>query len=229
MGLFLCLFQSNIFQFSHEKIYDAMKTIPLFPLNLIVFPNSRYPLHIFEERYKKMIARCLDDETGFGIVAPKEKELAKVGSYVVITQVLKRYKNGEFDIVVEAKNRFTINKVAVHQDGYLLADVDDYFDIQPDANPALLDQMEEIFEKLMDKYDFKLEDSFWSRYNSARFKSFKIAEKSGLSLEQQQTLLSLRDENRRISFLIEHFQKLDEEISKNIGLRNIILGDGYLN
>jgi Lon protease-like protein len=62
-----------------------MKTIPLFPLNLVVFPNSRYPLHIFEERYKKMINDCLTDETGFGIVAPSGKELSKIGSYAVIS------------------------------------------------------------------------------------------------------------------------------------------------
>lgn len=206
-----------------------MKTIPLFPLNLIIFPNSRYPLHIFEERYKKMIKQCLKEESGFGIVAPKANELAKIGSYVVISHVLKKYKNGELDIIVEAKKRFSIKNIFTHPDGYLIADVEDYFDIQPDANPNLVNEMEQMFEKIVNKYDLELEDTFWARYNSAKLKSFKLAEKSGLTLEQQQTLLNLRDENRRISFLINHFEKLDEEINKNIELRNIILGDGYLN
>lgn len=206
-----------------------MKTIPLFPLNLVVFPNSRYPLHIFEDRYKKMMNRCLAEGLGFGIIVPKQNELSEIGSFVVIVQVLKKHKNGEMDIIVEAKNRFKIKKITVHSDGYLTADIENYFDLQSDVNPSLLYEMEEIFEKLIEKYEFKLEESFWSRYNSARFKSFKIAEKSGLTLDQQQTLLTLRDENRRISFLIEHFEKLEKEISKNIGLRNIILGDGYIN
>lgn len=206
-----------------------MKTIPLFPLKLVVFPYSRYPLHIFEERYKKMVNDCLSDETGFGIVAPNGKELSKIGSYVVISKILKKSANGEIDIVVEAQSRFFINKVNTHPDGYLVADVEEYYDVQPDASPSLLDEMEEMFERILEKYDFELEESFWTSYHDAKTKSFKVAEKSGLSLTQQQTLLTLKDENRRINFLIQHFEKLDEEISKNAGLRNIILGDGYIN
>jgi Lon protease-like protein len=206
-----------------------MKTIPLFLLNLVVFPNSRYPLHIFEERYKKMISDCLTDETGFGIVAPSGKELSKIGSYAVISKVLKKAANGEMDIIVEAQSRFFINKIITHPDGYLVADVEDYHDIQPEASPSLLDEMEEMFERILEKYDFKLEENFWTNYHDAKTKSFKIAEKSGLSLTQQQTLLTLQDEDLRINFLIQHFEKLDEEISKNAGLRNIILGDGYIN
>jgi len=206
-----------------------MRTISLFPLNLVVFPNSRYPLHIFEERYKRMVNVCLSDKAGFGIIAPSGKALSKIGSYVVITKILKKSANGEMDIVVEAQNRFFIHKVSTHPDGYLIAEVEDYYDVQPEANQSLLDEMEEIFEKILEKYDFKLEESFWSHYHDAKTKSFKIAEKSGLSLIQQQKLLTLQDENSRINFLIQHFEKLDEEISKNAGLRNIILGDGYLN
>lgn len=206
-----------------------MKTISLFPLNLVVFPHARYPLHIFEERYKKMINKCLKDEMGFGVVTPIEKELSKVGSYVLIVQTLKKYESGEMDIVVEAKNRFLIKQIFTHPDGYLIGEVEDYYDMQPEANPSLLVEMEGRFEKLLEKYDFKLEESFWARYQIAKLKSFKIAEKSGLSLIEQQTLLTLQDENHRINFLINHFDKLGEEISKNVGLRNLILGDGYLN
>lgn len=206
-----------------------MKTIPLFPLNLVVFPNSRYPLHIFEERYKKLMNNCLNNETGFGIVAPSGKELSKIGSYAVISKVLKKSANGEMDIVVEAQSRFLINKINTHPDGYLIADVEWYYDVQPDASPSLLDEMEEMFERILEKYEFELEESFWASYHDAKSKSFKVAEKSGLSLTQQQILLTLQNEDRRINFLIQHFEKLDEEISKNVGLRNIILGDGYIN
>lgn len=205
-----------------------MRTIPLFPLKLVVFPYSKYPLHIFEERYKRMIDTCLSNESGFGIVAPSDNELAKIGSYVFITKLLKKYENGEMDIVIEARSRFNIRRITSHIDGYLLAEVEEYYDTQSTANPSLLDEMEDMFEKILDKYDFELEKSFWTGYKNSKAKSFKIAEKSGLSLTQQQTLLTLQDENRRINFLINHFEKLDENISKNAGLRNIILGDGYL-
>lgn len=41
--------------------------LPLFPLNTVLFPGSNLPLHIFEERYKLMIGRCIADRTPFGV------------------------------------------------------------------------------------------------------------------------------------------------------------------
>jgi len=60
-------------------------------------------------------------------------------------------------------------------------------------------------------------------------KSFKIAEKSGLSILQQQELLNFRSENKRLSYLLDHFEKLEQKLELNKQTREIILGDGYLN
>ena len=48
-----------------------MPRIPLFPLNLVLFPRQGLPLHIFEERYKLMINRCIDESAPFGVVLIK--------------------------------------------------------------------------------------------------------------------------------------------------------------
>ncbi|RME75458.1 MAG: peptidase S16, partial [Chloroflexi bacterium] len=45
--------------------------IPLFPLDVVLFPGMMLPLHIFEERYKIMIKQCLADNRSFGIVLAK--------------------------------------------------------------------------------------------------------------------------------------------------------------
>lgn len=54
---------------------DVMKILdnglPLFPLNTVLFPQARLPLHIFEPRYREMIARCLDDDLAFGVLLIK--------------------------------------------------------------------------------------------------------------------------------------------------------------
>src|SRR5437868_11104773 len=42
--------------------------IPLFPLELVLFPETPFPLHIFEPRYKEMVSECLKNKTTFGIV-----------------------------------------------------------------------------------------------------------------------------------------------------------------
>ena len=46
--------------------------IPLFPLNLVLFPGQTLPLHIFEERYKAMLLKCVKGQTPFGLVLVRE-------------------------------------------------------------------------------------------------------------------------------------------------------------
>jgi Lon protease-like protein len=203
--------------------------IPIFPLKLVVFPLSKYPLHIFEKRYKKMINMCLDENCGFGITASISGEFSKVGTYVVITKVLKKYLTGEMDIIIEGKERFLMDNFEMHPDGYYIANVEEYSDYTSSIDSGLLNEVEIKFEKIMEHVSYKLEDSFWNNYRKSRFKSYKMAEKAGLSIKQQQTLLTLQEENERINFLIDHFEKLDDNLKENSVLKNIILGDGFIN
>jgi hypothetical protein len=77
--------------------------------------------------------------------------------------------------------------------------------------------------------NFNVGQGFWEALEKTRMKSFKIAEKSGLSIVQQQELLTIPSENKRLSYLLEHFEKLEEKLEKNKATREIILGDGFLN
>lgn len=203
--------------------------IYLFPLNLVVFPDSKYPLHIFEERYKKMIAKCTAEKKGFGIVSLVGSELSKIGSYVVISSILKKYDSGEYDIIVTGRGRFITKRVEVHPDGFHVADVE-YFNDEPISyNPLLLEELQSQFEILIGRFNFSLEESFWDNYYAAELKSFKLAEKAGLSLVQQQALLSITDENKRLTYLIEHFKLMASKISKDETLKTLVLNDGYIN
>jgi len=204
-------------------------SIYLFPLNLVVFPDSRYPLHIFEERYKKMIASCIEEKKGFGIVAVVGDDLSTIGSYVVISSVLKKYDSGEYDIIVAGRGRFITKKVELHEDGYHIAEVE-YFNDEPISyNPLLLEELQSRFEILIGKFNFTLEESFWDYYYAAEIKSFKMAEKAGLSLIQQQALLSIKDENKRLTYLIEHFKYMATKLSKDESNKTLVLNDGYIN
>ena len=57
----------------------ATRRIPLFPLGLVLFPGRNLPLHIFEERYKLMIARCTQAQVPFGIVLASGEGIATIG------------------------------------------------------------------------------------------------------------------------------------------------------
>jgi uncharacterized protein len=203
--------------------------IPLFPLQLVVFPASKYPLHIFEERYKKMIDYCLSDNKGFGIIAKIDTDISNIGCYVEVSSVLKKYDNGEYDIIVEGKNRFSVDSIDVHEKGYFTAKIQEYMDIKSDVNPDLIEEIKQKFEELLKKINLELDEAFWNNFINSGTKSFKIAEKSGLTIAEQQKLLMLRDENERLVFLRDHFTSLDEQISKNMSDKVIVLNDGFIN
>jgi ATP-dependent Lon protease len=204
-------------------------TIPIFPLNLVVFPDSKYPLHIFEERYKILLQKCLTDNSGFGIVASIDKRISDVGVYVKVTQILKTYLNGELDIVVQGVERFLINSTSLHPDGYYVADVEEYHDENIMIDTRLNDDLKSEFEEIVELANYKLEDAFWNNLNSAKLKSYKIAEKSGLTYEQQQELLVLKNENERLSYLINYFILIKDKVDRADTIKKIIMNDGYLN
>ena len=77
--------------------------IPLFPLDVVLFPGTPLPLHIFEPRYKEMIAECRAQDRPFGVVRALEQGLADVGCTAEIVTVVKEYPDGRLDLVVEGR------------------------------------------------------------------------------------------------------------------------------
>ena len=205
--------------------------IPIFPLALVIFPNSKYPLHIFEERYKILINKCLANNSGFGIVSRIGDTISEVGVYVEIADVTKIYESGESDIIVAGKWRFKRLDLEMHPDGYYLSDVNKINDKNAvaDLNYNLFFALKQRVQEMLKLVNFNVNQGFWENLEKTSLKSFKIAEKSGLSILQQQELLTIQSENKRLSYLLEHFDKLEEKLEKNRATRELILGDGYLN
>lgn len=107
-----------------------MRELPLFPLNTVLFPGMRLPLHIFEERYKTMIGECLERSSPFGVVliksgsevgGPAEPNL--VGTSAVITHV-ERLDDGRMNLLAMGVRRFRIVDVTMRS-GYLVGQVED--------------------------------------------------------------------------------------------------------
>lgn len=113
--------------------------IPLFPLDLVLFPGAALPLHIFEERYKEMVACCIDRDDLFGVVRAKSDGLAVIGCTAKILTVLNRYLDGRIDILCEGGERFEI-EVLDNSRAYLQAEVDTFSDDGPEASRAQREQ-----------------------------------------------------------------------------------------
>jgi len=110
------------------------RLIPLFPLQVVVFPRTRLPLHIFEERYKEMVGNAIRDRSEFGIVLAKEQGIVNAGCTVLVDQVLEMYPDGRMDIVTRGQRRFEIVSLDEEKD-YLQAQVD-FFDDDDSAAAA---------------------------------------------------------------------------------------------
>jgi len=203
--------------------------IPIFPLALVIFPNSKYPLHIFEERYKKLTNDCLAKKSGFGIVSRIGETISEVGVYVEIVDVIKIYETGEMDIIVKGKWRFKRLDLEMHTDGYYLSEVEKVLDKETDIDFNLFAELKRHVTDTLRLVNYDINQTFWDNLDKTNQKSFKIAEKSGLSILQQQELLTIQSENKRLNYLINHFEKLEEKLGENKIIKGIILGDGYLN
>jgi Lon protease-like protein len=83
-------------------------TIPMFPLNMVLLPGETAKLHIYEDRYKQLVAECLDNQASFGIPFYEKGKVKEFGSEVTIKRVLKTFTNGEMEILIEGTNLFRL-------------------------------------------------------------------------------------------------------------------------
>ena len=97
---------SNLVYFGSD-----MTRLPLFPLNAVLFPNTPLPLHIFEERYRLLVARCIAGKLPFGVVYHRGEKMEQIGCSAQVDRVLKRYDDGRLDIVTVGRRRFSIESV----------------------------------------------------------------------------------------------------------------------
>ena len=102
--------------------------LPLFPLNVVLFPTMILPLHIFEERYKEMVRTCLKSDSRFGVVLIKEGEEVgapatphNVGTVARITRISPQ-DDGRMNLLVMGERRFHVMEVTQWQP-YMIAQV----------------------------------------------------------------------------------------------------------
>jgi Lon protease-like protein len=112
----------------------SRRLLPLFPLQLVVFPRTRLPLHIFEERYKEMVGNAIRDESEFGIVLARKDGIVNAGCTVRVEKVLEMYPDGRMDVMTRGERRFEIDGLNEEKD-YLRAEVSFFDDEDAEAAP----------------------------------------------------------------------------------------------
>ncbi len=175
---------------------ELVRDFPLFPLGLVVLPSELVPLHIFEERYKTMIGRCLDEESEFGIVWLADDGLRPIGCACEIAQVLARMADGRINLVARGTRPFRIES---RQDGLpypaatveFLADREEEFDAQAAARARAA--YAGLVEQATDRVPEAEELEAMSAYAMAATVEF--------GLDAKQGLLDLRSESARMKLV----------------------------
>jgi len=186
-----------------DPINTMENIIPLFPLNLIVYPGEDLNLHIFEPRYRQLIDECMDEEKNFGIPAFIGNKLPGYGTEMHVTTLHERYDDGQMDIKSKGLRVFRLVNFENPVVGKLYAggEVDwvepgNSFSAHVDALAQRLDNLYDLLQTEAD-YDLTAENF-----------SYRVAHKVGMSIEQEYELLTLESEAERQLFLIQHLNNV---------------------
>ena len=200
------------------------KFLPIFPLNLVVYPGQLLNLHIFEPRYKQLVNECQQDGKTFGIPSVFKDTLNEYGTEMELVEISKVYENGELDIKTRGLKVFRIMEVLreVPDKMYSAAVVYELTPTPPDAqkpNPTLLDLLDRLHELL--GTNFKVSQKFENP------NSFDLVQYAALSPDDQYRLLIATSEKARQWFIIEHLKKLIPSIEQTEKVKAKVQMNGH--
>lgn len=198
--------------------------IPIFPLNLVVYPGEKLNLHIFEPRYKQLIKDCVSNGKVFGIPAVFGNDVKDMGCTVKIKDIKKEYAGGEMDISTEGQEIFKVLEIVKEiPDKLYSGAIVSYPEISTRRRPALfakiLDMIREMHRQLGVSKDFGKPDK--------ELCSFDIAHHAGLGIEDEYELLQLTEEHHRLELIRRHLVNILPVVSQMRNLKEKISLNGH--
>jgi len=171
---------------------------PLFPLGIVALPGEGIPLHIFEDRYRKMMEHCLNGDPGeFGILWLSDDELKQVGCACEIVEVLERMEDGRMNILVRGTRPFRL--LERQDDLPYPAGTVEFLEDAPGQEPD--SSAGEAARVLYKELVMAATDRELSPEELAELDSYAMAATVEFEIEDKQELLELREENGRLRLL----------------------------
>ncbi len=179
--------------------------IPIFPLNIVIYPGESLNLHIFEPRYKQLITECVATKKLFGIPAVIDNKMQDYGTLIQIDEVTTVHENGEMDIKTKGEKIFRVLEVIKDvpeklYSGAIVTYPENLDQGNPDLMRRLLNSIRELHRLLNVQKDFKKEDEHLTAYD--------VAHHIGLSIQEEYEILNLFDERQRQEYLKRHLAKV---------------------
>ena len=198
--------------------------IPVFPLNIVVFPGEKLNLHIFESRYKQLINDCFAENKPFGIVTSSNNKTNDFGSLLDIKEIVKVYEDGKMDISTYGSRVFVVLEIVKLLPNKLYGGaIVNYPDNAEYVNSKLmtkiLQDVRYLHKLLTVSKDFKKADEALTSYD--------IAHHIGLSVNEEYELLELMHENQRLEYIKRHLTKTINIIVGTENLKDKIKLNGH--
>ncbi len=196
--------------------------LPLFPLELVLFPHTPLPFHIFEERYKEMIGECMAKDEEFGVVLVRGNGVVRTGCTASVLEVVRRHEDGKLDILTLGRRRFHLN--SIHSRRSFLEGAVEYFDdvdlrsTQPEVARAAIASHSELL-RLAGSEEEPAELDHPEL-------SFQLAQISA-DLDFRQILLEIRSEADRMERVAEHLALLVRQRSVGQAMKKIARSNGH--
>lgn len=180
---------------------DIEHDFPLFPLGMVALPEELVPLHIFEERYRTMIAECLEHDREFGIVWAADDGLRDSGCAMRVEQVLERFDDGRLNILTRGTRPFELLR-RTEDAPYPTGDVRFLTDRVEDPDATLAEQAQDAYAELVEEAT----DKVLEPEDVAEMTAYAMAATVDFGLEAKQGLLDLRSENARLRLVTRLFR-----------------------
>jgi Lon protease-like protein len=186
---------------------------PLFPLGIVALPSEGVPLHIFEDRFRRMIERCLAAEPGtleraFGIVWLSEEELKPIGCACEVEQLLERTSDGRMNILARGTRPF---RLLQRQDDlpYPAGVVEFLDESEEERDPQLARAAHDLYSELVREAT----DKEIARADLEQMDAYRMAATVEFAAESKQELLELRSENARMRLLAGLLETAIEQLA----------------
>lgn len=191
-----------------------MRRLPLFVLPVVLLPGSQIPLHVFEPRYRQMVARCIEYDGKFGLLfhsdalyGPFRIESGRVGCVAQIRR-FQPLPDGRSLLVSEGVGRFRVEDGIESGELYHEALVDEYLDESedPEVVAGRRERSIELFREVVRALE--ADGDVLSDLDSAGETSFSLAASIEIDASWQQGLLELRRETERLARIDEIMQRV---------------------
>jgi Lon protease-like protein len=202
--------------------------LPLFPLGIVILPGMTVPLHIFEERYKQMIADCLDSNHPFGIVLFDGQSIHSAGCTAYVTEVTQTYDDGRMDILVRGDQRFLVRDM-LEEKLYMEAFVT-FFDDQEEApggdHEVTIRSAHLLLEELLSLDPDAIATPIPDPGDLGDF-SFAIAALDGFTPAERQTFLEMTSASERLQRSVDALASLVQRLRLTKEIHRVIGGNGH--